>query len=148
MADIFHESLPDGFRVIPVILGSDKIMLSILSGNKSALPVYLSIGNLFKSNGLILIGLLPRCPNGPNIYTIKIAYQESMTTMLRTLEEPVKSEIKVHCADGRTRHAYLRIASFLADYPEQCNITGIKYGWCPHGEIDPDNIPGFNRRSR
>ncbi|KAF8248245.1 hypothetical protein K440DRAFT_510649, partial [Wilcoxina mikolae CBS 423.85] len=71
---------------------------------------------------------------------IKIAYQESMATMLRPLEEPAKSGIKVLCADGRTRHAYPRIASFVADYPEQCNITEVKYGWCPRCEIDPDDM--------
>ncbi|KAF8248252.1 hypothetical protein K440DRAFT_549019, partial [Wilcoxina mikolae CBS 423.85] len=147
--------LENGSTVVPVILGSDKTMLSTLSGDKSAWPVYLNIGNLskakqrsVKSNELILIGLLPRCPNGPKTHTIKIAYPESMATMLRPLEKPAKSGIKVLCADGRTRHSYLRIASFLADYPEQCNITGIKYGLYPHCEIDPDDMPGFNRRPR
>ncbi|KAF8247797.1 hypothetical protein K440DRAFT_501150, partial [Wilcoxina mikolae CBS 423.85] len=137
--------LENGLTVVPVILGSDKTMLSTLSGDKSAWPIYLSIGNLskakrqsVKSNGLILIGLLPRCPNDPKIHTIKIAYQESMATIFRPLEEPTKSGIKVLCADGCTRHAYPRIVSFLADYPEQCNITGVKYGWSPHCEIDPD----------
>ncbi|KAF8252148.1 hypothetical protein K440DRAFT_537092 [Wilcoxina mikolae CBS 423.85] len=147
--------LENGSTVVPVILGCDKIMLSTLSGDESVWPVYPSIGNLskakrrsVKSNGLILIGLLPRCPNGPKTHTIKIAYQESMATMLHPLEEPAKSGIKVLCADGRTRHAYPRIASFLADYPEQCNITWVKYGWCPRCEIDPDDMPGFNRRPR
>ncbi|KAF8241260.1 hypothetical protein K440DRAFT_573940 [Wilcoxina mikolae CBS 423.85] len=135
MADTFQESLPGESTVVPVILGSDKTMLSTLSGDMSVWPVYLSIGNLskakrrsVKSNGLILIGLLPRCSNGPKTHIIKIAYQESMATILRPLEEPAKSGIKVLCTDGRTHHAYRRIASFLADYPEQCNITGVKYG--------------------
>ncbi|KAF8248731.1 hypothetical protein K440DRAFT_545945 [Wilcoxina mikolae CBS 423.85] len=147
--------LENGLTAVAVILGSDKTMLSILCGDKSAWPVYLSIGNLSKakrrsveSNGLRLIGLLPRCPNGPKTHTIKIAYQESMATMLRSLEEPAKSGMKVLCADGHTHHAYSRIASFLADYPEQCNITGVKYGWCPRCKIDPDDMPGFNRRPR
>ncbi|KAF8241532.1 hypothetical protein K440DRAFT_507599, partial [Wilcoxina mikolae CBS 423.85] len=137
--------LENGSTVVPVILGSDKTMLSTLSGDKSAWPVYHSIANVskakrrsVKSNGLILIGLLPRCPNGPKTHTIKIAYQESMATILRPLEEPAKSGIKVVCAAGRTRHTYSRIASFLADYPEQCNITWVKYGWSPRCEIDPD----------
>ncbi|KAF8254212.1 hypothetical protein K440DRAFT_531477, partial [Wilcoxina mikolae CBS 423.85] len=141
--------------VIPVILGSDKTILSSLSVDKSVWPVYLSIGNLskakrrsVKSNRLILIGLLPRYPNGRKTHTIKIAYQESMTAILRPLEELAKSGIKVLYTDSHTRHTYLQIASFLADYPEQCNITGVKYGWYPHCEIDPDDIPGFNRRPR
>ncbi|KAF8247411.1 hypothetical protein K440DRAFT_551111 [Wilcoxina mikolae CBS 423.85] len=148
MADTFQESLPDGSTVVPVILGSDKTMLSTLSGDKSAWPVNLSIGNLSKSNRLILIGHLPRSPIGLKTHTIKIGYQESMATMLRPLEEPAKSGIKVLYADGRTRHAYPRIASFLADYPEQCNMTGVKYGWCPRCEIDSDDMSSFNRRPR
>ncbi|KAF8245054.1 hypothetical protein K440DRAFT_556748 [Wilcoxina mikolae CBS 423.85] len=131
--------------VIPVILGSDKTMLSTLSGDKSAWPVYLSIRNLFKakrrsvkSNGLILIGLLPR-------YCLSRIYGNKI---LRPLEEPAKSGIKVLSADSRTRHVYLRIASLLADYPEQCNIAGVKYSWCPRCEIDPDDMSGFNRRPR
>ncbi|KAF8241545.1 hypothetical protein K440DRAFT_569731, partial [Wilcoxina mikolae CBS 423.85] len=147
MADTFQESLPHGLTDVPVILGSDKTMLSTLSGDKSAWPVYLSISNLskakrrsVKSNGLILIGLLPRCPNGPKTHTIKIAYQESMATMLRPLEEPAKSGIKVLYADGRTHHASPRIALFLADYPEQCNITSVKYVWCPCCAIDSDDM--------
>ncbi|KAF8247204.1 hypothetical protein K440DRAFT_551858 [Wilcoxina mikolae CBS 423.85] len=148
MANTFQESLPDGSTVVPVILGSDKTMLSTLSGNMSAWPVYFRIGNLLKLNGLILIGLLPRCPNSPKIHTIKIAYQESMATMLRPLEELMKSGIKVLCADGRTCHIYPWIASFLAGYPEQCNITGVKYGWYPHCEIDPDDILSFYCRPR
>ncbi|KAF8241198.1 hypothetical protein K440DRAFT_574895, partial [Wilcoxina mikolae CBS 423.85] len=110
MADTFQESLPDGSTVVPVILGSDKTMLSTLSGEKSVWPVYHSIGNLSKAKGqsimskrLILIGLLLRCLNSPKPHTIKIAYQESMATMLRPLEEPGKSAIQVLCADGRTR---------------------------------------------
>ncbi|KAF8252846.1 hypothetical protein K440DRAFT_503906, partial [Wilcoxina mikolae CBS 423.85] len=124
-----RESLPDRSTVIPVILSSDKTMLSTLSGDKYAWPVYLSIGNLskvkrrsVKSNGLILIGLLPKCPKDPKSHTIKIAYQESMATMLRPLDEPAKSGIKVLCRDGRAHHTYLQITSFFAEYPEQCKI--------------------------
>ncbi|KAF8244542.1 hypothetical protein K440DRAFT_558596, partial [Wilcoxina mikolae CBS 423.85] len=140
--------LENGSTVVPVILGSDKSMLSILSGDKSVWPVCLTIANLSKSNGLILIGLLLRYPNSPKTHTIKIAYQESMATMLCPLEETAKSGIKVLCADGRTRHVYSRIVSFFTDYSEQCNITGTKYGWCSHSEIDPDNRSSFNCRPR
>ncbi|KAF8251311.1 hypothetical protein K440DRAFT_539484 [Wilcoxina mikolae CBS 423.85] len=118
MAYTFQESLPDRSTVVPVILGFNKIMLSIFSGDNSAWPVYLSISNLpkvkqrsVKSNGLILIELLPRCPNGPIIHTMKIAYQESMAAILRPYEEPVKSGIKVLCTDSLSCHTYLRIAS-------------------------------------
>jgi hypothetical protein len=147
--------LPDGSTVVPIILGSDKTMLSTLSGDKTAWPVYLSIGNLskakrrsVKTNGLILIGLLPKCPNRPKAHTNKFAYHESIATIMCALEEPAKSGIAVQCADGRTRHTFPRIASFLADYPEQCNITMVKNGCCPRCEICPDAMPGITHRPR
>ena len=53
-------------KVLSVILASDKTALSTLSGDASAWPLYLSIGNIDKSirqntstESLILIGLLP-----------------------------------------------------------------------------------------
>ena len=147
--------MPDGSTVVPAILGSDKLMPSTLSGDKTDRPVYLSIGSLskakrqsVKTNRLILIGLLPKCPNRPKTHTKRFAYHESIAAILRALEEPANSGLTGLCADGRTHHAIPRIASFLADYPEQCTITMVKNGWCPRCEICPDDMPGFARRPR
>jgi len=88
-------------------------MLSTITGDTTAWPVYLSIGNLsmakrrlVKTNGLILIGLLPKYPNGPKTHTNRFAYHESIATILRALEELAKSGLAVLCADSRTRHAF------------------------------------------
>ncbi|KAF8241588.1 hypothetical protein K440DRAFT_510262, partial [Wilcoxina mikolae CBS 423.85] len=139
--------LPDRSTVAPVTLDSDITTLSILSGDVFVWPVYLSTENLSKAkrrsfnwNGLILIGHLPRCPNGPKNHNLQIAYKESMVTILRPLEEPAKSRIKVLCADSRTCHAYPQIASLLTDYSEQCNMPGIKYCWCLRCKIDPEDM--------
>lgn len=40
--------LPKGVTIAPVILASDKMQLSHFSGDKSAWPVYLTIGNIDK----------------------------------------------------------------------------------------------------
>jgi len=125
-------------------------MLSTVSSDKMAWPVHLSIDNLSKMNrhwvklnGFILIGLLPKCPNGPKAHTNRFTYHESIATILHVLEELSKSGIAFQCADGRTRHPFPQIASFLADYPEQCSITIVKNSWCPQCEICQDDMPGF-----
>jgi len=88
-------------------------MLSTLSGDKMAWPVHPIIGNhsqakrqLFKTNALILIGLLLKCPNGPKSHTNRFASHDSIATILRALEEPAKSGVAVQCAEGRTRHTF------------------------------------------
>ena len=55
--------------LVPVIVGSDKMTVSIGTGHIEYWPVYLSIGNLFNNvhrahhNGLMLVGFLaiPKC---------------------------------------------------------------------------------------
>jgi len=130
-------------------------MLSTLSGDKTAWPFYLSIGNLSKAKGqsvktnwLILISLLPKCPNWPKAHTNRFAYHESIATLSHARDELMKSGIAVQCADSRTRHAFPWIASFLADNPEQCTITMVKISWCRRCEICPDDMPGFACRPR
>jgi hypothetical protein len=50
---------------IPIILGSDKTTVSVVTGNNQYWPVYLSIGNIFNAtrrahrNGIVLLGFLP-----------------------------------------------------------------------------------------
>jgi hypothetical protein len=57
--------LPEGATLAPVIIVTDKMHLTQFSGDKSAYPVYLTIGNLPKEihqkpmeQGCILIGYL------------------------------------------------------------------------------------------
>ena len=128
-------------------------MLSTLSGDKSAWLVYLSIGNLgkeirrsTKSNGLILIGLLPKVPRKPREHTTKRAFHMALREILRPLEAPARDGVEMRCADGHTRVVFPRISSFLADYPEQCLLTLVKQGWCPRCELRPAEFPGYNRR--
>ena len=61
-----QEKLPAGATLAPVILASDKMKLSQFHGDKTAWPIYLSIGNISKekchklgSHATILIGYLP-----------------------------------------------------------------------------------------
>ena len=60
------ECLPSGATIALVIIASDKIQLSRFKGDKTAWPVYLSIGNLSKQvhcepsrHGAVLLGYLP-----------------------------------------------------------------------------------------
>jgi Plavaka transposase len=58
--------IPDGGTIIPVLLASDKTMLSLHHGDQSAWPIYITIGNLDRNTrrkqtvpGSVLLGFLP-----------------------------------------------------------------------------------------
>lgn len=35
------------------------------------------------------------------------------------------------CPDGHFRRVIFGLGPFIADYPEQVMLTGVKQGWCP-----------------
>ena len=56
----------DGGTIIPILLASDKTMLSLHHGDQSAWPIYITIGNLDQNtrrkqtvSGSVLLGFLP-----------------------------------------------------------------------------------------
>jgi hypothetical protein len=61
-----QSEIPDGGTIIPVLLASDKTMLSLHHGDQSAWPIYVTIGNLNRKTrrkqtvpGSVLLGFLP-----------------------------------------------------------------------------------------
>ena len=68
--NISQDPSTHGSMFIPTILGSDKTMVSVATGQNDFHPLYLSIGNIQShirrahKNGLVLIGFLP-IPKGP-----------------------------------------------------------------------------------
>ncbi len=65
-----QDKLPPGATVVPIILATDKTLMTKLRGDQSAWPVYLTIGNLSRKvrrkqtvPSVLLLGLLPICKN-------------------------------------------------------------------------------------
>ncbi|KAI0760729.1 hypothetical protein C8Q74DRAFT_1319609 [Fomes fomentarius] len=128
--------LPPGATVAPVILASDKTTLSRMSGDKSAWPVYLSIGNIDKgtrrkpsSHATVLLGYLP------------VAKLECFSEKRRSLEGyrlyHLREGIAMVCADGFIRCIYPLLAAYIADHPEQCLISACRENFCPKCPVNP-----------
>ncbi|KAH9914551.1 uncharacterized protein B0H18DRAFT_1125480 [Fomitopsis serialis] len=58
-------------------------------------------------------------------------FHASVRTILQPLVDAGKEGIDVTGGDGNVRRVHPILASYVADYPEQCLVSCTKYGTCP-----------------
>ncbi|KAH9912266.1 uncharacterized protein B0H18DRAFT_1127404 [Fomitopsis serialis] len=126
--------LPTGAALAPVIISTDKTQLTQFSGNKSAYPVYLTLGNIPKAlrHKVDSTGLTERKHRA----LVQQLFHSSVKMILKPLIEAGKKRIDVTGGDGKVRRVHPVLASYVADYPEQCLVTCTKYGTCSLWTLD------------
>lgn len=143
-----------GSTVVPVIVSTDKTQLSVFSGQKEAYPGYLTIGNIPKSfrrkpslHAQILFAYLPTSQfNTTNLTNTDIrmakarAFHYAMKHIFASLKSAGTKGVDMTSGDGRTRHCFPILAAYVADYPEQCLVTSVRYGYCPICECPHDQL--------
>ncbi|KAJ7252923.1 hypothetical protein C8J57DRAFT_1187466 [Mycena rebaudengoi] len=141
-----------GATIIPIIISSDKTQLTVF-GNKTAYPVYMTIGNIPKEirrkpsrRGYILLGYLPtsRMKNVKNKAArrriLGNVFHACMAHILAPLKTAGADGIPVTSGDGVTRRGHPIYATFVGDYPEQVLVTAVKTGECPTCEVPRDKL--------
>ncbi|KAI0639530.1 hypothetical protein C8Q77DRAFT_1224356 [Trametes polyzona] len=137
------ESEKAGATVIPIILSSDKTQVTLFR-NKTAYPVYVTIGNLPKSvrskpkrQGQILLAYLPtsRLDHISNQAARRRAVNNLFHACMRHLLEPIRTAgidgILMTSGDGITRRCHPILMAYVGDYPEQCLVACAFNGDCP-----------------
>lgn len=61
----------------------------------------------------------------------KQLYHSSIAAILSTVRAAMSLPIVLRCPDNHFRRVIFGLGPFIADYPEQVFLTGIKQGWCP-----------------
>ena len=132
-----------GATIIPIIISSDKTQVTLFR-NKSAYPVYLTIGNLPKSirrkpskQGQILLAYLPtsRLLHIAN----KAARRRTQTNLFHACMNFILTPLKIAGIEGieiidgagMVCRGHLILAAYIGDYPEQILVTGGFTGDCP-----------------
>ncbi|KAF8063166.1 hypothetical protein FPV67DRAFT_1421162, partial [Lyophyllum atratum] len=146
------EAQNPGATIIPIILSSDKTVVTLF-GNKTAYPIYLTIGNLPKEirrkpsrHGHILIGYLPttRLEQITNQASRRRVAANLFHACLARIVEPLKEAgvtgIHIASGDGVIRRCHPIFATYVGDYPEQLLVTLIKNGECPMCEVPHDEL--------
>ncbi|TFY52981.1 hypothetical protein EVG20_g10318 [Dentipellis fragilis] len=134
--------LPDGSTVVLVILSSDKMQLSSLSGDQEAHPVYLTIGNISKElrhklsyhlqiivTYLPIIDLSHLSDDVARVVRARM-FHSAMSVVMKSLKTAGRDGVHLTSGDGAVRDCYPVLAVYIADYPEQCLVCCMRYMQC------------------
>jgi hypothetical protein len=130
-----------GATIIPLIISTDKTQLTLFR-NKSAYPIYLTIGNIPKEirrkpslHAQTLLGYLPATRlehiqnKSSRRRSLANLFHACMAKILRPLESAGVTGIELATGDGVVRRCHPLLAVFVGDYPEQCLVSCTKH--CP-----------------
>ena len=137
-----------GATIVPILLSTDKTLLTTFR-NKTAYPLYMTIGNLPKEicrkpskHAFILLAYLPttRLLHVSNLsqsrQLISNLYHSCMRRILEPLETAGTTGVYMTCGDGHRYRVHPIFAAFIGNYPEQILSTGSIYGECPTCNVD------------
>ncbi|THU78566.1 hypothetical protein K435DRAFT_824095 [Dendrothele bispora CBS 962.96] len=147
------EEQKPGATVVPVILSSDKTQITLFR-NKSAYPVYLTIGNLPKEirrkpsqQGQILLGYLPTTKldhitnKASRRRTMANLFHACMSHLVSPLKTAGKEGTPMRSGDGVERRCHPILATYVADYPVL--VTCAYYGDSPLCECPRDELGDY-----
>ncbi|KAJ7438607.1 hypothetical protein FB451DRAFT_1447943 [Mycena latifolia] len=141
-----------GATIIPILLSSDKTQLTMF-GNKTAYPVYMTIGNIPKEirrkpsrRAYVLLAYLPTSRLGhiknkaARRRTLANLFHTCLSFITAPLRKAGATGIPIASGDGIWRRGHPIVACYIGDYPEQLLVTCVKTGLCPTGEVDRGSL--------
>lgn len=144
-----------GATIIPIIISTDKTQLTLFR-NKTAYPVYMTIGNIPKeirrkpsSRAYILLGYLPTIKlesvtnKAARRRMIANLYHVCMKKILEPLESAGISGLSMFTGDGTAHRAHPIFACFVGDYPEQILVTLGYTGKCACCKISHKSLGDY-----
>ncbi|THH19362.1 hypothetical protein EW146_g1774 [Bondarzewia mesenterica] len=134
-----------GAMFVPAILGSDKTIVSVATGQNEYYPLYGSIGNVHNNvrrahrNAVSVLGFLA-IPKTNRQYKDDPAFHKfcrqlfhaSLTTIFEPLRAAMTTPEVTRCPDGHFRRIIYGLGPYITDYPEQMYSTML---WDEYGIV-------------
>ncbi|PCH41885.1 hypothetical protein WOLCODRAFT_89528 [Wolfiporia cocos MD-104 SS10] len=152
--EAIEKQLP-GATIIPVIISSDKTQVTLFR-NKTAYPVYLTIGNIPKEirrklsqRSYVLLAYLPTTrlehlkSKASRRRAVANIFHACMGRILSPLKEAGLDGIAMTTGMGFVHRTHPLLAAYSGDYLEQILVAGIKSGECPECEIPRTELGSF-----
>ena len=141
-----------GGTIIPVIVSSDKTQLTLFR-DKTAYPIYLTIGNIPKDirrklsrHTQILIGYIPTTKlagiesKAARRRALANLFHSCMQNVLGPISSVSKSGVPMMSGDGVWCRSHPIFTIFVGDYPEQALVTCTFNGQCSKCLVSPDDL--------
>ncbi|KAF8999529.1 hypothetical protein BDQ17DRAFT_1391519 [Cyathus striatus] len=136
------EKSKPGATIVPIIISTDKTQLTLFQ-NKSAYPIYLTIGNIPKeipckpsAHAYVLLGYLPTTQlenitnNASRRRQLANLYHACMHQVLKPIIPAGIDGVFMATATGDIHRNHPVFATFIGDYPEQVLTTCTQTGDC------------------
>ncbi|KAG1765459.1 hypothetical protein EV702DRAFT_1182481 [Suillus placidus] len=137
---------------IPIIISTNKTQVTVFC-NKTAYPIYLTIGNIPKEihrkpywHAHILLAYLPttHLEHITNKASCRQSaanlYHACMACVLSPLKKAGLDGLAMCSGDGISCHCHPFFACFVGDYSKQVLATAVKTTECPKCDIPPDKL--------
>ncbi|KAK2467393.1 hypothetical protein APHAL10511_000628 [Amanita phalloides] len=144
-----------GVIFCPVILGSDKMTVSVATGQNDYYLLYMSNRLIHNSvhqahqNGVSLIAFLA-IPKTDHKHDDSKEFRQfhrkffhvSLSHILETLREGMASAVVMHYADGYYQRMIYGLGLYIVDYPEQVLLACVVQDWCPKCTAPNNGLDG------
>ena len=134
--DPVKDQIPNGATLLGVVLSSDKTNISVMTGNRMAHPLLLSLANIdsdIRSKGSLhahlLLALLPvvsfiHLKTRVRSLLADRLVHESLNFVLNPLKVATAVGIMMNDPVGNLRYCFTPLVAYIADTPEQTLLSG------------------------
>ncbi|KAG1814299.1 uncharacterized protein BJ212DRAFT_1447590 [Suillus subaureus] len=153
--EIAKDPATHGSTFVPILLGSDKTMVSVATRQNDYYPLYASIGNVKNNvhhthrNAVAVVGFLA-IPKTIKQYSEdaqfrkfkKQLFHSSLSRILWSFKTFMTVPEVMHFGDGHFQCVIYGLGPYIMDYPEQVILSCIISNWCAKCFALPADLDG------